>query len=76
MQEREVALLEGLAAEIAGLEGGDAARAHVANTLSFAQRHVDIVAKWGRFPHRNAVLGRESTTEEAAGLADGSIGRF
>ncbi len=76
MQEREVALLEGLGAEIAGLEGGDAARKHVAFTLTFAQRHVDIIAKWGRFPHRNATLGRESTPEEVAGLADGSIGKF
>jgi uncharacterized protein (DUF924 family) len=35
-----------------------------------------IIAKWGRFPHRNALLGRASTPEEAAGLADGSIKAF
>lgn len=33
-------------------------------------RHRDIVARFGRFPHRNAVLGRESTEEEIAFLAD------
>ena len=27
----------------------------------FARKHRDIIAKFGRFPHRNAVLGREST---------------
>lgn len=31
-------------------------------------RHRSIVARFGRFPHRNAVLGRESTTEEIAFL--------
>lgn len=32
--------------------------------------------EWGRFPHRNAILGRASTPEEAAGLAAGSIAKF
>ncbi len=32
--------------------------------LGYAIRHRDIVARFGRFPHRNAVLGRESTAEE------------
>jgi uncharacterized protein (DUF924 family) len=30
----------------------------------YAQQHRDIVARFGRFPHRNEVLGRASTTEE------------
>ncbi|HYS57847.1 MAG TPA: DUF924 family protein [Burkholderiales bacterium] len=29
-----------------------------------ARRHYEIIARFGRFPHRNAVLGRESTAEE------------
>jgi uncharacterized protein (DUF924 family) len=32
--------------------------------LDSAQRHHDIVARFGRYPHRNAVLGRTSTAEE------------
>ena len=32
--------------------------------VEYAQRHYDIVARFGRFPHRNAWLGRESTPEE------------
>ena len=32
--------------------------------LDFAHRHADIVNRFGRFPHRNAVLGRQSTPEE------------
>ena len=36
--------------------------------LDFAQRHRDVIARFGRFPHRNAILGRESTVEELAFL--------
>lgn len=32
--------------------------------LDFARRHYEIIARFGRFPHRNAILGRVSTTEE------------
>ena len=32
--------------------------------LEWAQRHHDIVARFGRFPHRNAALGRTSSAEE------------
>ncbi len=35
----------------------------------FARHHRDIVARFGRFPHRNAILGRPTTPEEAAWLA-------
>ena len=34
------------------------------NALDYAQRHADIIERFGRFPHRNAVLGREPTDEE------------
>lgn len=36
--------------------------------LKFAIEHCDIVARYGRFPHRNRPLGRESTPEEKAFL--------
>jgi len=32
--------------------------------LNFAKRHHDVIAEFGRFPHRNEILGRESTEEE------------
>lgn len=35
-----------------------------AETLDYAQRHKDIIDRFGRFPHRNAVLGRPSTPDE------------
>ena len=40
------------------------------NNLDFAQRHQAIMARFGRFPHRNSVLGRASTAEELAFLQE------
>lgn len=39
-----------------------------AETLKWARVHADIITRFGRFPHRNAILGRESTPEETAFL--------
>jgi uncharacterized protein (DUF924 family) len=59
IQERCVALFLELANEVTG-----SARASMLSRVGFAERHRDIVRKFGRFPHRNAVLGRKSTPEE------------
>jgi uncharacterized protein (DUF924 family) len=37
--------------------------------LRYAQEHRDVIERFGRFPHRNAILGRENTPEEAEWLA-------
>jgi uncharacterized protein (DUF924 family) len=39
--------------------------------VEFARLHRDIIARFGRFPHRNSVLGRDSTEPERKFLADG-----
>lgn len=39
----------------------------------WAAMHRDIIVRFGRFPHRNACMGRDSTAEEAAFLADGGF---
>ncbi len=39
-----------------------------ADTVDYARRHYDIVARFGRFPHRNEILGRASSPEELAFL--------
>ncbi len=39
-----------------------------ADLLNWAQRHHAVIARFGRFPHRNAILGRQSTPEEEAFL--------
>lgn len=37
---------------------------HLVDTYDYALKHQEVVARFGRFPHRNAVLGRASTPEE------------
>ncbi len=62
LQQQCVRLFEALAAE----EGPH--REALAGALDYARRHHDVIARFGRFPHRNAILGRASTPEEAAFL--------
>lgn len=42
-------------------------------SLKWAVVHRDIIARFGRFPHRNAALGRETTAEERAFLDEGGF---
>jgi uncharacterized protein (DUF924 family) len=37
--------------------------------VDFARKHLDVIARFGRFPHRNQVLGRDSSAEEREYLA-------
>lgn len=59
MQERAVELFAMLASGAAADE-----RALFDNYLDYAIKHRDVVARFGRFPHRNDILGRASTPEE------------
>ena len=43
--------------------------ANAAENLRFAEHHRDIIRRFGRFPHRNAILGRDSTVAELDYLA-------
>jgi uncharacterized protein (DUF924 family) len=65
-QARALALTEELAAAAPPAMQKDAL-----GWVQFAVRHVELVRRFGRFPHRNAVLGRAETPEEAAYLAGG-----
>lgn len=60
LQEQSVGLYQALAAQAPAL----------ANYLDYARRHHAVVARFGRFPHRNELLGRASTAEEAAFLKE------
>jgi len=42
----------------------------LAHALPWAQKHYDVIARFGRFPHRNAMLGRASTDAEAEFLKE------
>jgi uncharacterized protein (DUF924 family) len=54
MQERAVELFTALAAEHPGFD----------DMLDYAHRHRGVIARFGRFPHRNEILGRASTQQE------------
>jgi len=43
------------------------------NNIKHARIHADIIRRLGRFPHRNAVLGRRTTDQEAAFLDEGGF---
>ena len=45
-----------------------------ADTLRFAQAHRSIIERFGRFPHRNDLLGRASSPQEAEWLRQGAEG--
>lgn len=67
-QERSVALFKQLAST-----AGPAEKEMFASFLEFAIRHREIIEKFGRFPHRNEILGRASTAKELRFLKlDGS----
>jgi uncharacterized protein (DUF924 family) len=62
MQQRSIDLFTRLKNE--GGDGGDAA------LLEWAEKHAAIIRRFGRYPHRNAILGRESTADEIAFLQE------
>lgn len=64
LQERSVREFERLAERDAGHTG----------SLDYARRHRDVIARFGRFPHRNALLGRADTAEERTYLAQPGSG--
>ena len=59
LQERCVALFTALAAGVA-----EADRKIFTGYVEYAVRHRDVIHRFGRFPHRNRILGRASTPEE------------
>lgn len=66
MQERCVASYEALASR-----AGEASREQFEGFCGYSRSHRDIIKRFGRFPHRNAVLGREPTEDERAWLEAG-----
>jgi uncharacterized protein (DUF924 family) len=64
LRDESVRLFEALAAQHPGL----------ADMLDYAQRHRAVIARFGRFAHRNAILGRVSTVDETAFLQEPGSG--
>jgi uncharacterized protein (DUF924 family) len=65
IQEKSVSIYNALAGSVS-----DTLRETFETCAQFAELHRDIVAEFGRFPHRNAVLGRENTEAESAYLSE------
>ena len=65
--DQDYALL--LSAELA-VNGPESLREQHRRILDFSTKHRDVIRRFGRFPHRNAMLGRESTADEVAFLAE------
>ena len=59
MQERSLALFAKLAADT-----GER------SPLEWAEKHAAVIRRFGRYPHRNEILGRQSTPEEIAFLLE------
>ncbi|HJS83986.1 MAG TPA: DUF924 family protein [Acetobacteraceae bacterium] len=59
-QDEAVRLFESLRGTFDGAE----------DSIDAAHRHRDVIRRFGRFPHRNAILGRASTPEEQAFIAE------
>jgi len=53
------------------MEAPDTLKETFASTLDYAERHRAVIAQFGRFPHRNRVLGRASTPDEIAYMKTG-----
>jgi uncharacterized protein (DUF924 family) len=69
MQERSVALFKELAAA-----APSELRGSMVAAVQYAEKHHEIIARFGRFPHRNTALGRASTPEERAFIAQAGSG--
>ncbi|MBX9761024.1 MAG: DUF924 domain-containing protein, partial [Beijerinckiaceae bacterium] len=55
------------------VEAFEALGAGFENNLKFAREHLDIIERFGRFPHRNPVLGRITSAQEQAYLDSGGF---
>ena len=62
-QSRSLALFDGLSAF-----------PEMAEPIAYARRHYEVIARFGRFPHRNRILGRVSTPEEREYLSQPGSG--
>lgn len=61
MQRRSVELFTELEAEV---RKNDEIMTVVSNSREFAVKHMEVIERFGRFPHRNRILGRDSTPDE------------
>jgi uncharacterized protein (DUF924 family) len=68
-QDLAIELFAGLLEQVS-----DEERSYFDGSLDYAHKHRRVIARFGRFPHRNQVLGRESTAQEISYLEEPGSG--
>lgn len=74
LQDESVARFSALLADARAAGAPEAVLRTLAGNLDYAERHQVVIRRFGRFPHRNAMLGRTSTAEEQDYLAQPGAG--
>ncbi|MFV0680196.1 DUF924 family protein [Ottowia sp.] len=73
-QDESVARFSALQSDAQHKDVPEPVQALLDGNLDYAERHRDVIHRFGRFPHRNAVLGRANTDEEREYLAQPGAG--
>ncbi len=73
-QDQSVSAFQALLADAQTTGAREEVLATMRSYLDFAERHRDVIRRFGRFPHRNAILGRISTPAELEYLAQPGAG--
>ena len=71
-----VSLVKQMIKEAQALQRADELQAYLQVVMGFTKGHKEVIDKWGRFPHRNNILGRSNTPEEDKAMAAGSVPHF
>ena len=71
-----VSLVKQMIKEAQALQGADELEAYLQVIMGFTEGHKEVIDKWGRFPHRNKILGRSNKPEEDKAMAAGSVPHF
>ena len=67
---------EDLLEEAKGIPGSEALQTCLQGNVSYGEAHRQVIEQWGRFPHRNKILGRQDTPEEEKAFESGGIPGF
>ena len=58
------------------LAGSEELQDALQQNINYGEAHRKVVEQWGRFPHRNKILGRKDTPEETQAFTEGTIPNF
>ncbi|KAA6418933.1 MAG: hypothetical protein FRX49_11159 [Trebouxia sp. A1-2] len=75
-QQAAVRMVKDMLHEVKSIQDSAELQNYLQLQLGAADAHVKVIQQWGRFPHRNALLGRTNTPEEEQAFAEGSIPSF